>query len=192
MGFSDTILLDPAITCPNCGRTLELQTRHFEPAMLSYRIGSVISGSPVLSGILTENLFCHDCHKAERGHRVDVWLVVWHSILAGVERSEQAAEARLASVDRLDLVRWLDEAQRAERTWRSRFRSLHGDVSKWHEHLEHPEPDDNEGDESERSRRRAFRALLSLPKEILDAPDPLAEILAKHKDTSKESDGMFW
>lgn len=181
MGLFDTILLDPPITCPNCGRTLELQTKHFEPAMISYRIGSIITGSSVLSGILKEDLFCHDCYKAERDHSVDVWLVVWHSILAGVERSEQAAEARLASVDRLDLIRWLDEAQRAERTWRSRFRSLYSDVSRWHEHLEHPE----------RCRERAFRAFLSLPKEILETPDPLATILAKHHEASEESDGML-
>ena len=190
MGLFDTILLDPPITCPTCDRRLELQTKHFEPAMITYRIGSIITGSPVLSGILTEDLFCYDCYKAERDHRVDVWLVVWHSILAGVERSEQAAEARLASVDRLDLIRWLDEAQRAERTWRSRFRGFYRDVSRWHEHLEHPEMDD-EGEEPEQSRRRALRALFGVPKEILEAPDPLATILAEHNETSEESDGMF-
>ena len=191
MGLFDTILLDPPITCPTCGRTLELQTKHFEPAMVSYRIGSIITYSPVLSGILTEDLFCHDCYKAERDHRVDVWLVVWHSILVGVERSEQAAEARLASIDRVDLIRWIDEAQRAERTWRSRFRSFYRDVSRWHEHVHHPEPDDEDGDDTERSRRRSMRAFFSLPKEILDTPDPLATILSNHNETSEESDGMF-
>lgn len=44
----------------------------------------------------------------------DVYLVVCHSILAGVEPDENQALARLESVDRLDLVRWLYEARQED------------------------------------------------------------------------------
>ena len=93
----------------------------FDPAMATYRAGSIVSGSSVLSGILQEHAYCRSCLEANREHEVPVFLVVWHSILAGVERSEEAAEARLQAVDRADLIGWIDEAQRNERDWRRRF-----------------------------------------------------------------------
>lgn len=60
--------------------------------------------------------------------------------------------------------------------WHRRFCQLHSDVTRWHEHLANPPgptPDDEEG-----RRERSFRRLFSLPDEILNAPDPLAAILA--------------
>ncbi|MFP4430684.1 MAG: hypothetical protein ACLFPV_05500 [Spirochaetaceae bacterium] len=189
MGLFDTVLLDPPITCPRCGSDVELQTKLFDPGMITYRIGSILSGSPVLSGILKEQAYCAECRKAEREPLVPVFLVVWHSILAGVELSEGAADARLYSVDRVDLIGWIDEAQRKERDWRQRFRAFYNDVRKWHEHLkrEAAKPDKAEPDRASRT----FAALFRLPPEILDAPDPLGAILAEHKDTSKEEDGFF-
>ncbi len=189
MGLFDTVLLTPPILCPRCDSEMELQTKLFDPAMTTYRIGSVVSGSSVLSGILEEHAYCRNCLEAKREHEVTVFLVVWHSILAGVELSEEAADARLRAVDRADLIGWIDEAQRRERDWRRRFRAFYRDVREWHEHLarEAAKPDAEESDRSS----RVFAALFRLPPEILDAPDPLGAILADHEESSGEQDGFF-
>mgnify|MGYP006276105873 FL=1 len=184
MGMFDTIILEPPLSCPTCGSPMEIQTKLFDSLMQSYRIGGVISGSPVLYGVLTEEAFCWACSKAERQARTELFLVVWHTILAGVELSQEAAELRLAAVDRLDLIRWLDDAQKREEAWRRRLRSLYSDVSRWHEELERR----NRPQEEETDRAGSIRRMLSLPDEILNADDPLAEILARHKDESPDED----
>ncbi|TVR51774.1 MAG: hypothetical protein EA426_19710 [Spirochaetaceae bacterium] len=187
MGLFDTIIVDPPLTCSRCGVELEIQTKHFDPAQMTYRVGSRISGSPVLSGILAESVFCLDCRRAGREQPDDaIFLVIWHSILAGVERTEPDAESRLASIDRLDLIEWLDEAQRAERDSKRCFWDLYRDVEMWHEHL-HREDSEDQSPSAARSFARIFR----LPDEVLAAEDPLDEILKRHKETSPERDGLF-
>ena len=114
--------------------------------------------------------------------------MIWHSLLAGVEQDAAKAEARLAAVDRLDLIGWLDEAQRETARWRRHYYDLLRDVERWHEHLARaatPEPELT-GEATER--RRAFLRLFDLPPEILTAPDPLAAILARNKHADEEAD----
>ncbi len=118
--------------------------------------------------------------------------MIWHSILAAVVQDAGVAEARLAAVDRLDLVGWLDEAQREARKWRQRYFALLRDVEKWRDHLaEKAASAGGEEDSSaEGKRRSAFRRLWGLPEEILAAPDPLSAIIERNqpgKDT-EESD----
>ena len=75
-------------------------------------------------------------------------------------------------MDRLDLIAWLDEAQREAARWRRHHHSLHHDVQRWQEHLARaaaPEPEVT-GETAER--RRAFQRLFDLPPEILTAPTP--------------------
>lgn len=193
MGLFDTIIVNPPFACSTCGTELEIQTKHFDPALLTYRVGSVLSGSPVLSGILPETLFCPECHRAGRDYDRQIFLVVWHTILAGVERTEADAESRLVSVDRADLIGWLDEAQRSGREARARFWSLYRDVQMWHEHLQRDSTEDeataDEG--SARSASSWLARIHRLSDEIMDAEDPLAEILRQHKETSPEHEGMF-
>ena len=191
MGLFDTILLDPPLACSRCGAELEIQTKHFDPMMVTYRVGSLLHASPVLSGILQETAFCDRCHRADRERTDPIFLVIWHSILAGVELSEADAESRLAAIDRLDLIEWLDQAQRAERDWRSRFRALYRDVSMWHEHLHSDPSEDDAGGDEQRSAARALAMFHRLPAEILDTDDPLAAILEHHRETSPEYDGML-
>jgi len=122
-----------------------------------------------------EEIWCEKCFEAKRESRHLTYLVLWNSILAGIETSEGAAEQRLAAVDRLDLVGWLDEAQRSVTDWRGRFYRLLGDIEKWHEHLArqaNPE-------EGERAKRSA--TLFKLPDEILQAKDPLEALIAQHR-----------
>jgi len=183
MGMFDTIHLKQPLICPVCGGGQYTQQTHaFEDVMADYRIGSMVSGG-VHSGIVKETLWCPPCHEA--GNRADspVYLVIWHSILVGVEQDLSRAEARLATVDRLDLIGWLDEAQRHENRWRRRFYAVLSDVRRWNEHLvrqQNPEPA-RVGETAEQAQRSdAFARLWRLPEEILSAPDPLAAIIEKH------------
>ncbi len=188
MGMFDTIHLKKPLICPDCGtKVSSIQTKHFDSCMADFKVGSVLSGSPVLSGIIKETLWCNACHKAgKQPTESPVYIVVWHSLLAGVEQDLAKAEARLAAVDRLDLIAWLDEAQRDAARWARRYHKLFSDVSRWHEHLTRlPEPEPT-GPDAER--KRAFRRFFSLPDEILTAADPLAAILAANKQKGDGAD----
>ena len=195
MGMFDTIHLKTPLICPVCGAEVRsLQTKEFDCLMVHLKIGSVLSGSAVMTGIVKDSLWCEACYKARResAEKVapppepPVYLVIWHSVLAGVEQDLARAEARLAAVDRLDLIGWLDEAQREAARWRRHYYGLFNDVQRWHEHLARtaaPEPE-VAGENAER--RRAFQRLFDLPQEILTAPDPLAAILAANKHPDDE------
>lgn len=193
----DTIHVKTPLLCPTCGAGVRsFQTKEFECIMAHFKIGSVLSGSSVMTGIVKETLWCEACFQARResGENAEpppeppVYLVIWHSILAGVEQDLAKAEARLAAVDRLDLIAWLDEAQREAARWRRHYHGLHHDVQRWHEHLARaaaPEPD---APDANAEKRRAFQRLFDLPQEILTAPDPLAAILAANRHADEEAD----
>ena len=105
-----------------------------------------------------------------------------------MEQDLAQAEARLAAVDRLDLIGWLDEAQRVTSRWRRHYHDLHHDVQLWHEHLTRAAAPEPEAPGETAARRRAFQRIFDLPPEILTAPDPLAAILARNKHADGEVD----
>ncbi len=187
----DTINFSPAIPCGFCGKEIsDLQTKEFDCAMATFKIGSVLSSSPVVYGIIREELWCDSCRKEERGSRTEVFLIVWHSVLAGVERNRTAAEARLASVDRLDLLRWLDEAQKTARNWFRRHHALARDLESWRDHLAREANPLDPSDEAT-ARRRTFERIWALPDEILGAPDPLTALIDKHEAAAREADDAW-
>ena len=185
MGMFDTIQFTTPMKCPFCGEECtSTQTKEFDCVLAEYRVGALLSGSAVHSGIIKESVWCYACHKAGGRTEWDIFLVVWHSILAGVEQDLAKAEARLAGVDRLDLIGWLDEAQRESEQWSRRYHELFSDITKWHEHLarkDEPEPADEDA-----KKRRAFHRFFDLPGEILNAPDPLAALIAANKYTGRK------
>ena len=186
----DTIHVKTPLLCPTCGaEILSLQTKELSDSMAHFKIGSVLRDSPVLTGIVQETLWCNACHEAKREQtNPPVYLVIWHSILAAVEQDLAQAEARLAAVDRLDLIAWLDEAQRETARWRRHYHSLHHDVQRWHEHLARTATPEPEAPDELAEKRRALHRFFDLPPEILTAPDPLAAILAKNKHADEEAD----
>lgn len=192
MGLFDTIHLKTPLLCPSCGAEIfDIQTHEIGDTMSDYRIGSVLTYSPVLSGILKERLWCSTCHKAEKKGDFLVYLVIWHSVLAGVEQDPERAAARFASVDRLDLIGWLDQAQRREWKWKRRFYRLHNDMRKWHDHLaekDNPEPEEAGESEETQERRRSLRRLWGLEEEILTAPDPLGALIEKHEPKKEDAE----
>ena len=185
MGMFDTIHVKAPLLCPTCSAEIRsLQTKEFGSVMAHFKIGTVLRDSPVLTGIVKEALWCDACHNAKREQtNPPIYLVIWHSILAGVEQDLAQAEARLAAVDRLDLIAWLDKAQREAARWRAHYYDLLRDVERWHQHLARQ----NEPEEKD-ERRRAFQRLFDLPQEILTAPDPLAAILERNKHADEEAD----
>lgn len=192
MGLFDTIHLDPPLFCPNCETPItEVQTRGFGDGMLTYNIGAVLTTYPVIKGIVKESHWCSVCHKAEKPGNSTIFLVIWHSVLVGVEQDLPKAEARLASVDRLDLIGWLEARQREVARWKRRYCDLYRDVNSWRKHLtpKDPPPPDETPEEAElRKRHQFFDNPWPLSGEILDSPDPLAAILRKNPPLADEDD----
>jgi hypothetical protein len=192
MGMFDTIYLDKAIACKTCGADiLDFQTKEFDSCMNHYRIGSVLSGSRVLSGVIKDQAYCRACSDAKRHAWTDVYLVVWHTILAGVETEESKAQARLASVDRLDLVEWIAEAQKKEEQWQRRFFALHNELRRWHEYVEEQKKPQQPESESNK-RLRVLRSIWSPSEEIKTAADPIGKILELHAPKKNEEEPGFF
>ena len=136
----------------------------------------------MLTGIVKERFWCAACHKAGQSGDAPAYLALWHSIIVAVELDHAEAERKLAAVDRLSLIGWLDQAQRETLQWRRRYHGLYRDVERWHEHLQSP-PDPTEPADD---RRKSLRRLFGLPQEILESPDPLAAILERHRTAGDE------
>lgn len=126
MGMFDTIHVKKPLICPACGaEQFSLQTKQFDSCMADLKIGTFMSGSPTLIGIIKETLWCDACHKAgTQSAHFPAYLIIWHSLLAGVDQDLAKAEARLAGVDRLDIIAWLDEAQREAARWSRNYHKL--------------------------------------------------------------------
>jgi hypothetical protein len=179
----DTITLDPPIHCPECG-ALETshQTKEFESLMSYYRIGSVVPTS-CHSGIIRDRFWCRACQDAGRQAERPLYLVVWHSVLAAVELDVGEAERKLRETDRLDLVGWLADSQRETLHWQGKFRKLMSSLDAWQRHLREQANPEPEGKKS-----RLWSRFLSLPDEILNAPDPLDAIIKFHSKESPEDE----
>ena len=115
MGMFDTIHFKKPLACPSCGAEItSLQTKDFECVLTSYQIGSVLRGGSVHSGIIKETLWCDACNKAGRSPaNSPVYLVVWHTVLAGVAQELAQAEARLAAVGEGADLRLFGDQERA-------------------------------------------------------------------------------
>ncbi|TVR65959.1 MAG: hypothetical protein EA427_17135 [Spirochaetaceae bacterium] len=179
MGIFDTVRFDPPRTCPNCGTTIsEVQTKVFDPGLREYRVGDVIYGSPILSGVIREDLYCPGCAAMENSERRSVWFSIWHTLLVGVYDDPSEAEARLQTVDRAELLDYLARHQSAALTWHDRFSRLYGELQNLHDFQQR-----DENDEAKREDLRFFRI-----REILDADDPLGELISNNRPQNPEDE----
>ena len=89
-----------------------------------------------MSGIIKDEAYCRTCSDAKGHARKNVDLVAWHKIIALFETEESKAQARLVSVDRLDVVQWIAEAQKKKEQWQRRYFSLHNELRRWHKYIE--------------------------------------------------------
>lgn len=185
MGIHDTLILDPPVVCPHCGKVhSETQTSYLSESLSTWRKGDVVAGTPMTTGIFQEELFCCRIGDSDEWTKIPIYVVIWHSIYAGYALSEDEALKKLHSTDRLDLLKWLEEAQQNVRDWRSRYRHLRSDIEKWIDAQKTQEPD--EGKFS-----LAFRAFHALPDEILNDPDPLSRILERNDTELPAPKGFF-
>lgn len=179
MGIFDTVRFDPPRTCPNCGTTIsEVQTKAFDPGLREYRVGDVIYGSPILSGVIREELYCPGCSAMEHAERRSVWFSIWHTLLVGVFDDPTEAEARLQTVDRAELLDYLARHQNAALTWHDRFSRLYGELQNLHDFQSR-----DETQELKREDLRFFRI-----RDILDADDPLGELIRNNKPQNPEDE----
>lgn len=188
MGLYDTVHLEKPLSVPGWDETVDsIQTKGFGNSMQDYVVGSVLHESPVLIGIVEETIWCAPKNEGEDGKTHPVYFAIWHRILAGVYLDPSEAEARLTTVDRLDLIAWLDQAQRTSWRWRRRYYKLFADVRELQERQQERE---TEGEE-----KKLRRFLRRLPDEVMRAPDPLAAILESHREKEEkpgDEGGLFW
>lgn len=183
MGLFDTVRFDEPLRVPGWVHTVtETQTKHFGSSMQVYTVGSLLPETPVLLGVVEDDLWCKPEQAGDPGRTHPVYFVIWHRILAGVFLDFEKAEERLRTVDRLDLVAWLDRAQKRSQHWEARFRNLFADVNAWHTHQTDGAP--------ATEREAILRGLRHpLPDHILEAPDPLAQILKMHEEAGQTANG---
>jgi hypothetical protein len=182
MGLFDTIRFSPPLQVPGWKEPVsETQTKLFGSAMREYKVGTLLPESPALIGVVEETLWCAPEKEGDSGQTRVVYFAIWHRILAGVYLDAEEAEERLRTVDRLDLITWLDEAQRTARHWQTRHRRLLADLTAWHKHEKRVE---RSTDEKESPWERLY---FHLPEEILKSPDPLAAILESHQKQNLDS-----
>ncbi len=180
MGIFDTVRFDPPRPCPNCGTAIaEVQTKAFDPGLRDYRVGDVIVGSPILSGVIREELYCPGCAATDRTSRRSVWFSIWHTLLVGVYDEPGQAEQRLQTVDRAELLDYLARHQSNALTWHDRFSRLYGELQNLHDYQQKRDSGEIQREED----LRFFRI-----REILDADDPLGELIRNNKPVNPEDE----
>ena len=111
----DTIVFPSPIACVHCGAPIpSTQTKQFGCLLDTYRVGDVIPHSPVVLGVLEEELYCEPCRSFDQ----KIYLTLWHNLLTGIYEDRALAESRLASVDRAEVLEHLIAHQGEERRLR--------------------------------------------------------------------------
>lgn len=175
MGIFDTVLLDQPRNCKICGACIDqVQTKVFDPVLREYRVGDIISGSPVLAGVIQEDLFCPSCNSISQ----KVYFAIWHTLLVGVFDTIEEAETRMQSVDRSELLDHIARHQTQALTWHNRFSRLYGELQNLHDYLRHPEKGTQD-----LSDLRFFRI-----KEIVEGDDPLEALIEAHRPVNPEDE----
>ena len=176
MGIFDTVYFDPPRTCSNCGTQIsEVQTKAFDPGLREYRVGDVIYGSPLLNGVIAENLYCPHCNASKE----KVYFAVWHTLLVGVHDDFSAAEERVGSVDRAELIDYLVQHQEEALRWHDRFSRLYGELQNFHDYQ-------NGATETPQTRRE--NPMFFRIREYVDADDPLGELIRANKPVNPEDE----
>ena len=180
MGLFDTIKVEAGLTCPNCGYEVkEIQVHELGNCLDTYRCGMILRNCPVLTGVLREHFWCSQCHNTKQGDAPQFHVVIWHGILVGVVWSEDEADRLLLSVDRLDIIGWLDQMQERAQQWEQRYTTLRADLERWHKYVAETQGEHNLGADAELTLLQTF----SWPHEdIRNAEDPLAVILARNSE----------
>ncbi|MBC2603943.1 hypothetical protein [Puniceicoccus vermicola] len=183
MGLYDTIHLPEPLHLPDGKHSIaEIQTKKFGSLLRNFSIGSVLDESPVATGIVEESCWISITRKENEGKLYPVYFAIWHRVLTGVYLDLPEAETRLRTVDRLDLIAWVGQAQREARSWQTRYHRLFADVQEWQKIQNTPE----------NSNEPPFPPI-RLSEEIIRSTDPLTAILEYHRSLESEDpdEGLF-
>lgn len=203
MGLFDTLLLEPVFICPRCGKEhASLQTKLFDSSMRQFRVGMLVTGSPVHTGIIKESIWCCPGSRLLADGRTDdsleLWLIVWHHIFAGYALDADTARQKMNSIDRLDLLGWLDRMQQERLEWKSRYSALHHDLRQYLEYRDLSAEEKagldsvSDSDDAKSIKRSINRISLGLmDKEIINSNDPLKMICSKHGSEQPVDHGFF-
>ncbi len=180
MGLFDTFILDTPVSCGQCGATItSVQSKRFDCALDTYRVGDLIRDRALLMGIVREDCFCDSCKSGDSG--AEVFIVIWHGVYTGAYANRAEAEHRLATVDRLDMIHWLDQQQQSRDYWRRRYRALYADLEAWQRYSG---ADDKEGFLASR-----FGTMHSGLVEYLKTEDPLGALVEANRIKPGETGG---
>jgi hypothetical protein len=177
MGLFDTVFFQTARVCSNCGSEIDqVQTKAFDPGLREYEVGDLITGSPVVSGVVREGLYCPNCNQTHR----DVFFAVWHSLLVGVTDTIDEAEQRIRNVDRAELLDYISQHQQQSLQWHDRFSRLYGEIQNLHDYQRRVASGDAQGAQDN---PQFFRI-----REFLAADDPLGELIRANKPLNPEDE----
>jgi len=189
VGLYDTLILDPPLVCPRCGAIhRSIQTGLLDSSMSTYRPGMLVPQCPVHSGILKERTWCCPQSETNDDKVLELWILIWHGIYAGYALDPEAAQRRLASIDRLDLLEWLDAMQKSAAEWRSRYHAIHADLRDWLEFRDMPK--ETEGQTPGRKHLRAL-TMSRISEELAKDPDPLRRILERNAPDQPVDSGLW-
>ena len=176
MGLFDTVCMNPPRRCRNCGAEIDqVQTKAFDPGLREYEVGDVITGSPVISGVIRESMYCPTCNSTPQS----VFFAVWHALLVGVCDEVEDAEARLRNVDRAELLDYLERHQRQALQWHDRFSRLYGELQNLHDFQQR----NGGGTQSVVGEPKFFRI-----REFVESDDPLGQLIKANKPVNPEDE----
>ncbi|HKK48550.1 MAG TPA: hypothetical protein VJ932_05605 [Alkalispirochaeta sp.] len=177
MGLFDTVFMTPSRRCSNCGSDIDqVQTKAFEPGLREYAVGDMITGTPIVSGVVREDLYCPSCNQTPQ----QVFFAVWHSLLVGICDDANEAEERIRNVDRAELLDYLTQHQQQALQWHDRFSRLYGELQNLHDYQQRSSV---KNDSTDRNSPKFFRI-----REFVDSEDPLGALIRANKPINPEDE----
>ena len=177
MGIFDTVFLTPPRHCRNCGAEIDqVQTKAFEPGLREYEVGDMITGSPIVSGVIREDLYCPTCNETPQ----KVYFAIWHALLVGVCDDVDTAETRIRDVDRAELLDYLAQHQQNALQWHDRFSRLYGELQNLHDYEQRSKLG---SDDAVRENPKFFRI-----RGFVNSEDPLGALIAANKPVNPEDE----
>lgn len=185
MGLFDTFILDPPILCGGCGAKIaSVQSKSFDSALDMYRVGDLVRGTKIRSGIVEEESWCPACAAEGPREKIPVFIVVWNGIYAGSRATMDEAERLSASVDRLTLISWLADAQEERDALRRAYSGLRGALTEYREYTV--------SEDKTAFLASPFSGFRSGLKELSESSDPLGMILERYANADPyEGEDIF-